>query len=213
MKPLMTRQLELLPLIKQGLYTSKQMAESLKRPITTVRRHVTELEECGLVKKRREGKWRIIEVSERARNAMTKISRRPETARETAQEMAKLLRLEIRVVMTPEEQKEKERKRLQKRREKHPEAIKRNMIRSLERKVKRPGFFENWSRENYMVFCKFTRLLFGDVLPKKCARCGAESCLHIHHKVYEYPLKIEDVERICRHCHDAHHYCRGEMRA
>jgi DNA-binding MarR family transcriptional regulator len=186
--------------------TVSEIAHALKLPRTTIGRNTKLLVEKDLMEKRVAGNCRFLRVAERAKIAMTKISERPETAREKVPALAKELNLDFWVVMTPEEQRKKELARLKRARVEHPERFRKNIINSLKRRVSKPDFFAVQTRESMHAFRKLTRMLFDDCLPKECARCGSRTCLHIHHKVYEYPLQIDDLERLCRPCHDALHH-------
>ena len=77
-------------------------------------------------------------------------------------------------------------------RKKHPEIIKKCRI--------------NYSRKQLLIhFSKLTRLLFKDILPRKCFHCGSKEDLHIHHKEYRYPIRETDLIVLCRSCHREEH--------
>ncbi len=87
---------------------------------------------------------------------------------------------------------EKVREQARRYRKKHPEIIKKNRIRYYKKQI-------------HIHFCRLTRLLFKEILPKKCFNCGSKEDLHIHHKEYRYPIREIDLLVLCRSCHTEEH--------
>lgn len=108
--------------------------------------------------------------------------------------------------------KERERRRKDKRLycQRHPEKIKEERKRYLDRKVKKkitenPEYLETLTGKLLGEFDKLTRLLFDEQLPRHCEICGGINDLHIHHMSYIYPIKKDDLIRLCRRCHILEH--------
>ncbi len=88
--------------------------------------------------------------------------------------------------------KEKIREQNRRYRKKHPEIVKKCRINESKKQI-------------HSHFCNLTRLLFKDILPKKCSHCGSKEDLHIHHKEYRYPIREIDLIVLCRVCHIEEH--------
>ena len=52
---------------------------------------------------------------------------------------------------------------------------------------------------------KLTRILYDGELPPRCEECGSARNLQIHHIRYAYPIKKEDLMRLCMQCHVLEH--------
>ena len=91
-------------------------------------------------------------------------------------------------------------------RKRHPEKIREQRIKYLDKKFKNnPKLIDKLKGQIHNDFDRLTRLLFDEQLPKKCAVCGSEFDLQIHHKKYAYPIVIEDLRRLCRKHHTEEH--------
>ena len=91
-------------------------------------------------------------------------------------------------------------------REKYPDRIKEQRRKHLEKKfAQKVGAVEFLEKRMRGDFCRLTRLMFDDVLEKKCASCGTERDLQIHHRQYRLPIVQEDLVRLCRRCHVEEH--------
>ena len=93
---------------------------------------------------------------------------------------------------------------------KYPEKVKEERRRYLDRKIKKKieqdnSYLDN--RKNHLIqeFNNLTRLMYNDILPRRCENCGDKDDLHIHHKRYVYPIVKEDLIRLCRRCHIEEH--------
>lgn len=70
---------------------------------------------------------------------------------------------------------------------------------------------DEMDRRMKSVYCTYTKFCFDNILPKVCEECGSTSDLHIHHKVYRYPSQLEDLARLCSHCHALVHWGLQEL--
>ena len=57
------------------------------------------------------------------------------------------------------------------------------------------------NRKYRQWFCRLTRLLFDNKLPRECKLCKSFLDIHIHHIRYRYPIKRCDIVRLCHRCH------------
>ena len=91
-------------------------------------------------------------------------------------------------------------------RAKYPEKIKEQRRKYLDNKIKNnPDLIKKASDKLRQDFNRLTKITFDDVLPKCCAVCGSTYDLHIHHKKYVYPIKEEDLIRLCSKHHIEEH--------
>lgn len=56
-----------------------------------------------------------------------------------------------------------------------------------------------------------SRLLARGVIPNRCEICDATRNLQIHHKQYDYPILLVNLQRLCKACHDHSHHPEGEL--
>lgn len=86
-------------------------------------------------------------------------------------------------------------------RERYPEKIKERRRKYLDNKFRNnPELMKKLKGQLQSDFCRLTRLLFDDVLPRVCAECGTTEDLEIYHKRFSYPIMREDLRRMCRRC-------------
>lgn len=89
--------------------------------------------------------------------------------------------------------------------EKYQKLRKKGYINYVKRKLEKNPLLIRDEKFRRIWFGKLTRLLFGDILPKKCSVCGTREDLQIHHIKYVYPIKKEDLIRLCRRHHIEEH--------
>lgn len=71
---------------------------------------------------------------------------------------------------------------------------------------KNPELMEGLKGRLRNDFGRLTRLMFDEVLPRRCYVCGAIEDLQIHHMRYVFPIQEADLVRLCRRCHLAEHW-------
>jgi len=89
---------------------------------------------------------------------------------------------------------------------KYPEKVKEQRKKYLDNKIKNnPDLIKKAGDKLRQDFTRLTKISFDDVLPKFCFVCGAVDDLEIHHKKYVYPIKEEDLVRLCKRHHVEEH--------
>lgn len=110
-------------------------------------------------------------------------------------------------MVSKEQQKRDQAKRY---RQRYPEKVKEMKKRYCERKIitemkNNPEKLDKVRGKLLRYFGYVTRYEFDEILPKECERCGMVYDLHIHHLIYQYPVKLEHLVRLCRRCHTEEH--------
>ena len=89
---------------------------------------------------------------------------------------------------------------------KYPEKVREQRKRYLDKKFREsPELMKKLEGQLKTDFDRLTRILYDNILQKKCEKCGKTENLHIHHKRYVYPIVKEDLIRLCRECHNLEH--------
>lgn len=93
---------------------------------------------------------------------------------------------------------------------KYPEKVREQKQRYLDRKLRKaikenPLYLEKLKGKLLSEFDRLTRLIFHELLPKRCEICLTTSDIHIHHLRYSFPIEKNDLIRLCRKCHIREH--------